>query len=176
MRMSLIAFVGMCWIGISAAAAEEPSLAKPLEALRPFLKTWKGHFKNSTPEKPRYDVQTWERALNGQAIRILHSVNEGAYGGETIITFNSKANQLEFHYFTTAGFTTRGTAAIEGRKLITHEVVTGSAGGVSEVKATIELAPDGKMRLKSQHLKDGNWTDAREMTYEEAPGAKVVFR
>ena len=64
------------------------------ENLKPFEnyigKTFKGEFANSTPEKPVYDISNWERALNGNAIRILHSVNNGEYGGESIIMWNAK--------------------------------------------------------------------------------------
>ena len=52
---------------------------KPFEAY--IGKTFKGEFANSTPEKPVYDISHWERALNGNAIRIMHSVNNGEFGG-----------------------------------------------------------------------------------------------
>src|SRR5262245_23293566 len=108
MKPLITTLFAFCLIG-SVAAEQKTNLAEALEPLRPFLKTWKGHFKNSTPEKPNFDVQKWERALNGRAIRILHSVNNGSYGGETIIFPNPKSSALEFYYFTTAGFSTRGT-------------------------------------------------------------------
>ena len=64
---------------LAAVAAEELPLNAHLEPLRPLLeKTWKGTFKDSKPDKPTVDVQRWERVLNGQAIRILHSINDGA--------------------------------------------------------------------------------------------------
>ena len=95
---------------VNLAAADKPSLDPHLEPLRPLLeKTWKGAFKNSTPEKPTVDVARWERALNGKAVRVLHSINDGVYGGETLIVWDPKKNVLESHYFTTAGFTTTGT-------------------------------------------------------------------
>ena len=44
----------------AAYGADTLALAKELEPLRPFIgKTWKGQFKNSTPEKPRVDVAKW---------------------------------------------------------------------------------------------------------------------
>ena len=151
------------------------TLAKEIEPLRSFIgKTWKGHFKDSTADKPRVDVAKWERALNGKGVRILHSVNDGSYGGESIIMWNKKNERLEYHYFTTAGFMTHGTMRVEGNKLITRETVTG--GEVTEVEATHELLPDGKMRVSARHFKDGKQTGGREMVYEEAPGAQVVFR
>src|SRR5687767_527764 len=126
------AFVSLFIVLAGAAAYGADALAKELEPLRPFIgKTWKGHFNTSPPEKPKIDVAKWERALNGQAVRILHSVNDGSYGGETIIMWNRKNQRLEYHYFTTAGFTTHGTMKVEGKKLITRETVTG--GDVTEV-------------------------------------------
>ncbi|MEK7675234.1 MAG: hypothetical protein AAB676_05280 [Verrucomicrobiota bacterium] len=164
---------------VSALAADEPpaSLAKPLEPFRPFIgKAWKGPFRNSTPEKPVYDVMKWERALNGQAVRILHSVNQGEYGGETIIVWNRKTECLEFHYFTTAGFFTQGTIKFEERKMISHEKVTGSQGGVTEVNGTMEILPNGRLHSKSRYLQNGQWVDGHEITYEESPGAEVRFK
>ena len=174
---TLLALLAILTVSLAFAAEPSGNLAKPLEPLRPFVgKTWKGHFKNSTPAKPKYDVARWERSLNGQAVRILHSVNEGDYGGETIITWDREAKELQFHYFTTAGFSTRGTIAFEGSKMITHEKVIGNQDSITEVKATTELLPDGQMRVKSRYLKNGEWTDGRDTTYRETPGAKVVFK
>jgi hypothetical protein len=153
------------------------NLIKSLEPLRPFIgKTWKGEFKASKPEKPSFDVMKWERALNGQAIRILHSMNHGEYGGETIVTWNPKTARVEFHYFTTAGFTTHGSITFDGAKLITHEEVTGNENGVTEVKATMEILPNARLHTKSRYLRKGEWVDGHEVMYEEAPGAEVVFK
>ena len=50
-------------------------LSEHLMPFEPYLgKTFKGKFTHSTPEKPVYDISHWERTLNGNAIRILHSV------------------------------------------------------------------------------------------------------
>jgi hypothetical protein len=66
---------------LAVTPAEELPLNSHLEPLRPLLeKTWIGTFKDSKPAKSTVDVQKWERALNGQAIRLLHSINDGAYG------------------------------------------------------------------------------------------------
>ena len=153
------------------------TLAPALEPLRPFLdKTWKGEFQNSTPEKPVVDVSKWERALNGQAVRITHSINNGAYGGETILVPNPKTKALEYHYFTTAGFQTHGTVQVEGRKLITNEKVEGAADGVTEVSAVTELMADGRMRVESKYLKNGTWVDGRKTVYSPNPGGTVNFK
>jgi len=163
---------------VAARSTDETGSLNPhLESLRPLLgKTWKGVFKNSTPERPVADVARWERALNGNAIRILHSINDGIYGGETLVTWNEQKQAIVTHYFTTAGFMTTGTMTVEGDRLITYEKIDGPADGVTEVKGTCQLISDGKFIVKSEHLKDGVWEPGHEATYEEAPDAKVVFQ
>ncbi|MCL4180883.1 MAG: hypothetical protein KJ072_24435 [Verrucomicrobia bacterium] len=148
-----------------------------MEPLRPFLdKTWKGVFESSTPENPIVDVMRWERALNGKAVRVQHSVNDGAYGGETLFRWDEKLQAVSYHYFTTAGFMTTGTLRFKDGKLHTHELITGSAGGVTEVRGISELLPDGVFRVRTEHLKDGKWQTGREVTYYEDSTAKVIFK
>lgn len=166
-----------CLCAVGAWAADKPSLDEHLEPLRPFLgKTWRGEFKESTPEKPQVDVSRWERALNGKAVRILHSINNGVYGGESIVVWDQKKQGLVYYYFTTAGFYTTGTMTFKDGKFTSHETVTGSAEGVTEVKATSELRPDGAMHSKSEYLKEGKWVPGHEVTYKEDPKAEVVFK
>ena len=114
--------------------------------------------------------------MNGQAVRVTHSVNDGKYGGESILMINPRTKGVEFYYFTTAGFFTHGTVAFEGAKIITHEEVTGNEEGTTETQATTELLRDGRMRVKTRYFKKGQWEDGRDMTYEVTPGAEVVFR
>lgn len=164
-------------LAATASAAEGGGLSKELEPFRPFLgKTWRGEFKNSTPEKPVVDISRWERALNGQAIRVIHSVNDGAYGGESFIRWDREKSSLVFHYFTTAGFMTTGTATFSDGKFTSHETVTGSANGVTQVRATSELRVDGTLFVKAEYLKNGEWTLGREATYREDPKAEVKFK
>ncbi len=150
------------------------SMVEQLLPLKPFLgKTWRGVIKGSTP---MVDVAHWERALNGHAVRILHSLNNGIYGGETIIMWDPQKESLVFFYFTTAGFFTQGTIKFENDKYISHEYVTGNKQGITEVKATGEKLPDGTMHTKSLYLKEGKWVDGHEIIYEEDPNAKVIFK
>ena len=177
--MKTLARILLLVLGLSVAglAAEKASLDEHLEPFRPLLgKTWKGHFKNSTPEKPQVDVSRWERALNGKAVRVLHSINDGVYGGESIIFWDEKKKSLVFYYFTTAGFHTTGSMTLKEGKFTSHQVVTGSAEGVTEVMATTELRADGTMHSKSEYLKEGKWVPGHEVNYKEDPKAEVVFR
>src|SRR6185436_15160346 len=156
--------------GADAPASAQPRLDPHLEPLRPLLeKTWKGTFKNSKTDKPTVDVMRWERALNGKAVRILHSINDGSYGGETLVIWDEAKQALTTHYFTTAGFTTTGTITFEDKKILTHEVTKGSS--VNEVRATSEFKDDGTFHVKSEHLKNGQWESGHEVVYREEPTA-----
>ena len=173
----LLALAGVFGISLGLLAADQPTLDPHLEPLRPWLgKTFKGEFKNSTPDKPVVDVARWERALNGKAVRVLHSINDGAYGGESLVMWDDEKKAVAYHYFTTAGFRTTGTMTFKDGKILSHEVVTGNAGGVTEVRGTFEMRPDGTMHTKTEHLKNGEWTPGRETTYREDSKASVVFK
>jgi hypothetical protein len=162
---------------LAVTSAKELPLNSHLEPLRPLLeKTWRGTFKDSKPAKPTVDVQKWERTLNGQAIRVLHSINDGVYGGETLLIWDDQRKVISYYYFTTEGYMTTGTLETRDGKFITHEDVKGSAGGVTEVRSTSEVLPNGKFHVKAEYLKNGEWTPGHEATYEEAPVSKVVFK
>jgi len=157
--------------------AETASLDPHLEPLRPFLeKTWKGTFANSKPEKPVVDVQRWERALNGKAVRLLHSINSGAYGGETIFRWDEKKKSVVYYYFTTENYMTTGSMNFENGRIITHEEVKGDPDGVTEVRGTSELLPSGKFHVKTEYLKKAEWAPGHEVTYEVDASAAVVFK
>jgi hypothetical protein len=172
--LALIALV--LFASTALFAAEERGLDENLKALQPFLGSWRGEFKSSTPEKPVIDVSLWERALNGKAVRVLHSINDGAYGGETLITWDEKTKSIVYHYFTTAGFQTKGTMKVDGKKLECHEVVTGEAQGTTEVKSTIELLDENTMHSSAKYFKNGASQQGRELTYKRVAGLKPVFK
>jgi len=161
----------------AASAAEPPALDSHLEPLRPMLgRTLKGAFPESKPDKPMVDIVRWEPILNGKAIRVMHSINDGVYGGETIIRWDAEQKAIGFYYFTTADFMTSGTMTVDGTQIITHETVKNNAQGITAVRGTSELLPDGKLHVKTEYEKDGKWTPGRDMTYEEAPDAVVKFK
>jgi hypothetical protein len=173
-------FLALSCIATMLSMAENdkpPALNPHLECLRPLLgKTWKGVFEGSKPDKPTTDVARWERALNGQAVRQTHSINNGVYGGETLFIWNEKAHTLEYYYFTTEGYMTTGTFEATDGKFITREQVKGDAGGVTEVRATSEIRPDGKFHVKAEYLKNGQWLPGHEVTYQEDSSSQVVFK
>lgn len=161
----------------SVSVYAQEQLNEHMQFLRPYVhKTWKGIFVDSTAAKPMYDVSSWERALNGQAVRILHSVDNGEYGGETIIYWDKTKQSVVYYYFTTAGFYTSGTMKAEGDAVISHEYVTGNQNGITEVRSTTRLLPDGKMRAEAEFLQNGKWIPGHTIVYTEDATAKVIFK
>jgi len=181
MNISRILIPLVVTIGVvsNVAAADSPTLDPHLEPLRPLLeKTWKqvSESKPGSTNQPAIDVARWERALNGKAVRILHSINDGVYGGESIVMWDAAKQTVSYHYFTTATFSTQGTMTFKEGKIITREVISGNAGGITEVRGEFELRSDGTYHVKAEHLKDGKWSPGREATYREDATAKVVFK
>jgi len=156
--------------------ADEQEYSEHLAPLLPLTgKTWRGVGSGADPEQTMVDVSRWELALQGTAIRVLHSVNDGEYGGETIIVWDDSKKSLVFFYFTTAGFFTQGTMTVEENRFVSHERVTGDANGITEVKAITELLPDGRLSSSSQYLQHGQWVDGHSFVYEEDPSARVAL-
>ncbi len=176
-RQRLTVFAACAAAALSLAGADNPSLNPHLAPLEPLLgKTWKGTFKDSKPEHPVIDVARWERALNGQAVRQVHSINGGDYGGETIFIWDEKKQAVAYYYFTTGGYMTTGTLQVKDGHLVTSEQVSGDADGVTEVRGTSEIQPDGKFHVKAEYLKQGQWVTGHEVTYQEDPNGEVIFK
>lgn len=154
-----------------------PKMHPKLEPFRPLLgKTFTGAFDSPTPENPPVDVQKWERILNGKAVRLMHSLNQGQYGGETIFRWDASKKSVVFHYFTTAGFMTTGTVTVRGTGWTSHEVVQGGETSIKEVKAETQPLEDGSLQVSTRLLKDGEWVPGSTVIYRLTPKAKVVFR
>ncbi len=169
-KVILIIFLG----AIMTLSANE-YLIPELEQLRSYLNTtWKGEFVGS--EKSMSDVQKWERILNGTHIRIMHSLNDGEYGGESIIYWDKQNKTIAYYYFTTAGFFTHGTMKMEDGKFISREKVEGDANGITEVKNVTEILEDGRLRSKAFFFKNGEWIDGHEIIYHQDPEAELIFK
>ncbi|MBR9975567.1 MAG: hypothetical protein KFF77_08290 [Bacteroidetes bacterium] len=151
------------------------------EKLLPFKdllgRTYKGKLGGSDTKKEQWDVMRFDRWLNGNAIRILHSVNEGEYGGETILFWDEKKQSLVYYYFTTAGFHSTGTMKmVSDSKWISHETITGNQNGITEVKSTGEMTRDGFLKTSSEYLRKGKWVPGHSAIYEQVAFLDVKFK
>ena len=161
----------MSWQSI----ASNQELSPELEVFAPYLGTWEATFKTPEGKPPVVDVSKWERHLNGKAVRTLHSINQGEYGGESIIFFDKKRNSLVFYYFTTADFFTEGTIEmLSDTSFVAYEEVTGSADGITRVKSLSEMTKN-RMKVSTSYLKHGKWTEPESRTYTRS-SKTVVFK
>ena len=158
----------------SHQANANQSLMKELEVFAPYLGTWESSFA-VTPGQPKVtDVSRWESALGGAALRTVHSINDGEYGGESIIFWDNKARKLKFYYFTNAGFYTNGwLEVLDDKTFVAYEDVTGSAQGITQVKSTSTLS-DSQLVVTTQYFKAGSWGEPQKRIYTRS-SKDVVF-
>ena len=94
-KLFSILMLGSCLFSKNESDDVKKNLSVHLKPFQNYIgKTFKGESENSTPEKPIYDISHWDRLLNGNAIRIMHSVNNGEYGGESIVIWDTKKESL----------------------------------------------------------------------------------
>jgi len=162
---------------LAAGALQSAEIDPRLAALQPLVgKTWRGELSPPGAARPIVDVQRFELTLNGRAVRSLHSINDGEYGGETLFVWDDEKHCVVYTYFTTAGFYTTGTMQPEAGALQFHELVRGTTSGPREVKATSRVLPDGRLHVKSTQLQDGQWAAGHEVYYSVDPKAVVRFK
>ena len=64
---------------------------------------------------------------------MLHSISEGVYGGETLLTWDEPRRTVRF-IISTGGYITIGTLELKEGKFITHEDVKGDANGMTRTR------------------------------------------
>jgi hypothetical protein len=157
----------------SASVLKAQELEPRLVGLEPFLGTWESEFKMG--DEVVTDVSHWERALNGTAVRNLHSLGDGIYGGETLLFFDETRDAIIFYYFTTAGFHTQGTMTLDSEgHWITLEDVVGNEDGITQVRSESRLE-DGLLSISTQYFKSGVWTAPESRRYRRSDRT-VSFR
>ncbi len=159
------------------SAASSPSDENPLHVLSPFVgTTYKALVSPPNAASPMYDISKWEWTLGGKAARITHSVGDGKYAGETLISYDTKANKIVYFYATTAGFYTRGEMHVDGTVFRTTEVVKGSPDGILGVQATGILMDDGSLHMLTSSRTRAGWSEPDTTIYVPSPDAQVVIK
>ncbi|MDF3125634.1 hypothetical protein [Rheinheimera sp. 1928-s] len=162
-----------------SSVAAEPVLHPELEIFRPFLDShWEGDLTEPGKEKKMIDRSNWSRALNGQAIKTVHSINDGDYGGESMIFWDQKQQKIAYYYFTTAGFYTHGTMSYNAvtKSIEAVEQVENNAQGITQVRSHSVLDQSGKLEVSSEYLQNGKWVKGHSALYKRVPQTEVKFR
>ena len=143
--------------------------AEALAAFDPLVGgVWRGA---SISDPAIIDELTFERVAGGQAIRSIHSVNGGAYTGETLIVFDPGPKLLTSFYATNGGFYTTGTAEARGPGRFVFDQVVHGLDGVEAVQATTAYE-NGVYSIRSRHRVRGEWVETGGFDYRrvaEAP-------
>ena len=152
-------------------------LSKHLLGFEKFLgKRFQGEFYNSTKENPLMDIIYFERILNGEAIRITHSVNHGEYGGEYIIAWNSDKGKIESYYFSTGGEIRVSTVDITNNEISIKEDFSKNKNGIQKVKKIFRLDAEGSLENNVNYMINNMWVKSHEMIYSRNDSAKIIFR
>lgn len=144
---------------------------KELEFFQPYLGTWYAVFEEKDGKPVVSDVTHWQRVLNGKGLKTVHSVNDGAYGGESIIYWDKKLKKYVFYYFTTADFMTVGEIEIlSENSFVAYEDVDGESEmskGITQVRSISTLSAD-KLTVETSYLKNGEWTKPESRSYSRS--------
>lgn len=162
-----------------SVVASEPVLHPELEIFRPFLDShWEGDLTEPGKENKMIDRSSWSRALNGQAIKTVHSINHGDYGGESMIFWDQKQQKVAYYYFTTAGFYTHGTMTYNPttKSIEAPENVENNKQGITQVRSATVLDESGKLEIRSEYLQHGKWVKGHSAVYQRVPQTEVKFR
>lgn len=185
MRQSLIALLSLLVTACSAPAAEETAAEaipspvaagpayEPMQAFAPFAgKTLRGEW--SDANGTYVDIAKYQIILNGRALQSTHRLEGGDYGGRTIFFFDEGAKKYVYHYFTTAGFHSHGSADFTGGALVTEEKVEGHET-IGSVKSRSEFG-DGEIRISVVYVgKDGTETPGGERVYKPVADPGRLF-
>jgi hypothetical protein len=126
----------LCVTPLGALGLLSTALAgEPYAPMAPFAgidgKTYRAEWSDEKGNKTR-DVATYELILSGRALQATHRIEGSTYGGRTIVFFDEGAQKYVYHYFTTGGFHTTGSAEMKDGVFTSVEAVNGHAN-VAEV-------------------------------------------
>lgn len=182
MRVRLIAAFALSLLAagpalpVFAQVAELPAPGSGRAAYAPFEhlvgRTWRG---TGTGPNAVEDIQRWDWAIGGHAVRVVHSVAGGAYAGETLIFRDRDSGAYAFHYFTTGGFHTSGIMRPTGPGAFEAEETVHGLDGFTTLRSTMTMGSDGVHRTRTSREVDGAWVEQGGFDYREDASATPVM-
>ena len=156
-----------------SAAATDP--IAELKSLAPYAGVWQTVPMTGGSDKKFKDVQKWEWVFGGRAMRLTHSVNDGAYAGESLIHWDGAQQKIIYRYVNTETFYTDGVITPTGDGLEVREFVRGATTGPTESLSGYRIE-DGKLIAWSKFKTNGKWGEIGTYIYERAPDAALIFK
>lgn len=113
------------------------------------------------------DFQHWAWTDDGEGLIIRHALEDGSYGGESIVRRDDANGQLTYVYNTNAGFSTEGTFTVNADGTWAAEEEVSGRGEVKKVRSRGEILPSGAMVSVSEYYANGRWTKGHSFEYRE---------
>lgn len=131
------------------ATAAPPALAPRLAVFAPMIGHTYYGAPLDAPDGAAGDIQKWEIAVGGRAVRVTHAIEDGSYGGESLIYPDAQSDVLAYVYVTSAGFRTEGVMVIDDDGSWTAEEDVSGHPTVSKVRSTGRKRADGSLSMRS---------------------------
>ena len=120
------------------------------------------------------DVATYDIILNGRALQSTHRLQGVDYGGRTIFFWDEGARKYVYHYFTTGGFHTSGSADFIDGVMVTEERVEGHET-IAAVKSRLTFSPE-EIAVEVVYVgKDGTQTPSPRRIYRRIADPGRLF-
>lgn len=113
------------------------------------------------------DYQHWTWTDDGEGLIIRHALEDGSYGGESIVRRDESSGQLTYIYNTNAGFSTEGTFTVNEDGTWAAEEEVAGQGDITKVRSRGEILPSGTMISVSEYFANGRWTKGHGFEYRE---------
>ena len=115
------------------------------------------------------DFQEWswhdERV---PTLQIRHSLEDGSYGGSTIVRRNEVTGDLSYVYTTTAGLVSKGVFNVsQSGKWSAEEKVEGHES-ITKVRSKGNRRKDGSLVTTSEYFQDGRWVAGDAFVYRRS--------
>ncbi|WP_029085711.1 copper chaperone PCu(A)C [Brevundimonas aveniformis] len=151
--------------------AAEVSAKDPFVPLYPLIgRTWRGI---SLGPDTAEDVVRWDWAVDGHAVRAVHAVNGGVYGGETTFFPDGESGNLIFSYLTSGGFHTNGSLTVRPDGVMEIEQMVHGLDGLERLRSTVTVPGDGTYQTRTLVERDGRWVPFGGFDYRIESGATV---
>lgn len=161
-------------VATTPGSAQSSEASAELDKLAWLIGPWTGTV--GSGDNAATDVSVWSWAVGGHALRNVHAVADGAYGGETLLWWDPEEEAYAFVYVTTGGFTTSGHLRLSDDGLLEGvEEVSGAgvAEGVDAVRTVTRRGEGGRLVVGVSYQRNGEWGPVSERIYRRSPEAEL---
>ena len=156
---------------VKSAASQSPVTAQQRETfgvLADFAgRTFRGTAQGADADSVVADIQLWVWGEDGRELLIKHALEDGSYGGNTVIFKDPASGKLSYTYQTNAGFSTLGEFTLEDDgSWEAVEEVSGDSD-ITKVRSRGHVREDGALVSASEYLTAGEWEAGHSFIYRE---------